>query len=105
MFSIRHTDGSGEVDPPIEILSNLYDELKSTDQEHGDVSVTDEKSGWCMSAHRGGQLVFGNLRDHGRSDCHMTPVPKERVLELWKRLIAGDIDGLLSEPWLPGYGS
>jgi hypothetical protein len=34
---------------------------------------------------------------------HMIPVPKERVLELWRRLIGGDIDGLLSEPWRPGY--
>jgi hypothetical protein len=33
----------------------------------------------------------------------MIPVPKERVLEMWKRLIDGDIEGFLSEPWKPGY--
>ena len=87
----------------MESLSGLYDELLSADREHGDVSVIHDDSGWCMSAHRDGRLVFGNLKDRGRSDRHMIPVPKERVLELWKRLIAGDINGLLSEPWKPGY--
>jgi len=28
---------------------------------------------------------------------------KRRVLELWRRLIDGDIEGLELEPWLPGY--
>jgi len=34
----------------------------------------------------------------------MTNVPKARVLELWMRLIEGDIETLVGEPWLPGYG-
>jgi hypothetical protein len=105
MFSIRHTAGSGEVNPPVEAIYALYDELLTADQEHGDVSVANEESGWCMSAHRDGRVVFGNLKDYGRSDRHMIPVSKERVLELWKRLIDGDIDGLLKEPWKEGYGT
>jgi hypothetical protein len=102
-FNVRHTDGSGDLDPPADALSALYDELLFSDTEHGDVSVTHDESGWCMSAHRDGRVVFGNLRDYGASDRHMIPVPKERVLELWKRLIDGDIEGLLKEPWQPGY--
>jgi hypothetical protein len=34
----------------------------------------------------------------------MISASKERVLQLWKQLIEGDIDGLLKEPWRPGYG-
>src|SRR5207249_10638984 len=52
MFGILHTDGSGEDNPPVERLSDLYDELLSADREHGDVSVIHDDSGWCMSAHR-----------------------------------------------------
>lgn len=26
---------------------------------------------------------------------HITPAPKERVLELWSRLVQGDVDGFL----------
>jgi hypothetical protein len=60
-----------------------------------------EDSGWCMSAHRDGRLVLGHLGKGG--ERHMMPVTKQHVLELWIRLIDGDIDGLLSEPWKQGY--
>ncbi|WP_441287953.1 hypothetical protein ACSRUE_38715 [Sorangium sp. KYC3313] len=101
MFSIVHTDGSGEENPPLDSLSDLYDELASVDREHGDVSVIHDASGWCMSAHRDGRLVFEHLREGG--ERHMMPVNKTRALELWRRLIDGDIDGLLAEAWRPGY--
>jgi hypothetical protein len=48
-------------------------------------------------------VVFENLSAGG--ERHMKPVPKERVLELWLRLIEGDVEGLLAEPWHSGYGS
>jgi hypothetical protein len=101
MFSVVHTDGSGDKRPTPESLSALYDELQTADREHGDVSVIHDDTGWSMSAHRDGRLVFEHLRNGG--ERHMMPVPKVRVLELWKRLIDGDIDGLLGEPWKSGY--
>ncbi|MGK3970056.1 hypothetical protein WMF01_56870 [Sorangium sp. So ce1667] len=101
MFSIVHSDGSGEENPSLESLSNLYDELVSADSEHGDVAVIHDDSGWCMSAHRDGRIVFEHLREGG--ERHMMPVTKERALELWRRLIKGNIDGLLAEAWIPGY--
>jgi hypothetical protein len=101
MFSVIHTDGSGDENPPLASLSALYDELQSADREHGDVAVVHEDSGWSMSAHRDGRVVFEHL---GKGmERHMIPVPKERVLELWRRLIDGDINGLLAESWKPGY--
>ena len=103
MFGVLHTDGSGDDNPPLESLSTLYDELLTADQEHGDVAVISDDTGWCMSAHRDGRLVFEQLGTRGKTARHMIPVPKGRVLELWKRLIEGDIDGLLLEPWKPGY--
>lgn len=103
MFNILHTDGSGEVNPPVKKLSELYDELISADREHGDVSVVHEDSGWCMSAHLDGRLIFEQLGTRGKTARHMFPVSKEHVLTYWKRLIDGDINGLLKEPWKPGY--
>jgi hypothetical protein len=102
MIGVLHTDGSGNDNPSPESLPRLYDELSNSDQEHGDVSVIDDQSGWCMSAHRDGRLVFTNLGRGGA--CHMVNVPKGRVLQLWLRLFDGDIDGLLAEPWNEGYG-
>jgi hypothetical protein len=102
MFNVIHMDASSDNDPPLESLSDLYDELYSSGIMDGDVSVAHDDSGWCISAHRDGRVVFGHLGDPS-TDRHMIPVPKERVLDLWKRLIAGDIEGLLMEPWKPGY--
>jgi hypothetical protein len=102
MFSIRHTDSSGEPAPSLEMLPGLYDELRTADREHGDVSVTDEESAWVLSAHRNGVVVLENLENGG--ERHMKDVPKQKVLELWRTLIAGDLDALLGEPWTPGYG-
>jgi len=82
-------------------LSALYDELADSDREHGDVSIVHQDTGWSMSAHRDGRLVFEHLGEGG--ERHMIPVPKERVLELWKKLIRGDIASIGAEPWKPGY--
>ena len=101
MFGVLHLDGSGDNDPPLESLSDLYDELRFADREHGDVSVIHDDTGWCMSAYHGGRLVFEHLDKGG--ERHMFPVSKERVLQLWLRLIEGDIDGVLAEPWKAGY--
>lgn len=102
MFGIIHMDGSGEDNPSLEALPSLYDELHSSGIIEGDVAVIHDDSGWCISAHRDGRLIFGKLGDP-KSDRHMIPVEKSKVLQLWKQLINGEIDNLLKEPWKPGY--
>lgn len=103
MFSIIHTDGSGEENPSLDTLSDLYDELLSADREHGDVAVVNDDTGWSMSAHRDGRVVFEHLGGEDGGPRHMVPIRKERVLQLWRRLIDGDIDSLMAEPWKSGY--
>lgn len=101
MFSVIHTDGSADENPSLDSLSALYDELLAADREHGDVAVVHEDSGWSLSAHRDGRVVFEHLGRGG--ERHMIPVSKERVLHLWRQLIDGDVDGILGEPWRAGY--
>ena len=103
MYGIIHTDGSGEDSPSLDRLPSLFEELSTADPEHGDVAVVNDDSGWCMSAHRDGRLVFEQLGSRGTTARHMMPVSKEIVIEMWKRLIQGDIEGLLKEPWKSGY--
>ena len=57
MYSVIHSDGSSDTNPPLASLDSLLDELRTTDREHGDVSVVHEESGWSISAHRDGRLV------------------------------------------------
>ena len=101
MFHVMHMDANADDDPPIESLPALYDELWSSGIVDGSVAVFHDDTGWCMSAHRDGRLIFEHLGEGG--ERHMLPVPKECVIALWKRLIAGDITGLLAEPWKTGY--
>jgi hypothetical protein len=104
MFGVLHADGSGEDDPPIESLSRLYHELAETTAEHGDVSVIHDDTGWCVSAHRDGRVVLVNLGRRGEAR-HMSSVPKDGVLRLWRALIDGQIEAVLAEPWNPGHGT
>lgn len=101
MFHVMHMDASGEDDPPLETLPELFDELTSSGIVDGSVAVVNDDTGWCVSAHRDGRLIMEHLRDGG--ERHMIPVSKERVIEFWRRLVAGDVDGLLKEPWKQGY--
>jgi hypothetical protein len=103
MYGVIHSDGSGDNNPPLESLSGLYDELLTADVEHGDVTVVHDDLGWYLSAHRDGRVILRRLKD--QTDArHMLAIEKERVLDLWHRLIRGDLDNLLKEPWKPGYG-
>jgi hypothetical protein len=94
-------DASGEDDPPLTALAGLFDELISSEIVDGSVAVVNDDTGWCISAHHDGRLIMEHLGSGG--ERHMIPVSKERVLELWRQLVDGDIDGLQKEPWKPGY--
>ena len=101
MFSVMHTDGSGDDFSKDEQLEDLYRELAGSDAEHGDVGVVDEETGWCVSAHRDGRVVLTEL---GKGNArHMLPVPEAQVLDLWKRFIAGGVQSIDREPWKDGY--
>lgn len=86
IFTEVHADGNGEDDPSLDSIPGLYDELLTATQEHGDVAIVIEDNAWSMSAHRDGRSVFEQLFVVG-SQRHMIPVPKERVLKLWLKLI------------------
>ena len=91
----------GGEDGSEEALPALYDELALADQEHGDVAVVHEETGWSLSAHRDGRVVMEHLGDGG--ERHMVPVSREKVLDLWSRLVTGRFDELFAEPWKSGY--
>ena len=93
MFYVTHMDGSGDANPPLERLPDLYDELLSADGEHGDVRLsTRSRNGVCRLTVMADS--YSNISETG-GERHMIPVRKARVFELWGRLIYGDIDGLL----------
>jgi hypothetical protein len=89
--------------PPQRVLAQLLASLDIVDPEHPDVSLRHE-SGWCLSAYPSGLLVWENVEAGAPPPKHMTGVSRERVLELWKMLAAGEIDRIAALDWRAGAG-
>ncbi len=109
-FSARGRWDGGERNPPIERLGEILQELdiETEDFEHPDVSLKHETE-WCLSAFLSGLLIWENVGDASEDDDpegdpvrHMKGVSRQKVLELWLKLAAGDTAAVEAEPWLPG---
>src|SRR5262245_49652712 len=117
-FSARGRWSSSESNPTIGRLREILRELdiETGDFEHPDVSLKHETE-WCLSAFLSGLLVWQNVGDDSedadpipddelvrymKGVRHMKGVSRQKVLELWLRLAAGDIAAVDAEPSLPG---
>jgi hypothetical protein len=103
-YFVSHRMTGDEPELPSDGWPDVLDELEQDDPEHPDVSLTHE-SGWCLGAYRDGALVWENVDDLDRPPMHMVPVDRDRVLELWGLLAAGDIEAVSRADWQPGYRS
>jgi hypothetical protein len=101
-FSIHHPYGACESNPALDRLEQLFDERLADDDEHPDVCVEHE-SAWNLAAFPSGLIVWENVEGEGPAR-HMRSVPRTKVIELWRKLAAGDIQAVDSEPWQRGYG-
>jgi hypothetical protein len=100
-FHITHRLGNVDQAPCSafhELLAELDADIE--DAEHASVSVTHE-SEWCLSASKGGYVVFENLEEG--EPRHMIGVSAEKIIALWRVLADGDLEALEREPWQPGY--
>ena len=102
MATIQHSQGDMEKLTSLEQIPPLLDELLTADQEHGDVSIADA-SGWTLSAHRDGSLVWGDTECDDEFPQHLPNQPREVVLDLFSAVARGDLDRVHSQPWLAGY--
>ncbi len=100
-FHVTHRLGETS-DASFTAFDTLLAELNAdiVGSEHADVAVTHE-SEWCLSAHRGGYIVFEHLEEG--EPRHMRDVPAEKIIALWRALAAGDLEILEREPWRAGY--
>jgi hypothetical protein len=82
-------------------MREILADLAVRDEEHPDVWLTHESTGWTLSAYSGGNVVWQNLDAGGPR--HMRDVSCERVFDLWIKLSYGEIEAVEQEPWQPGY--
>ncbi|WP_369146612.1 hypothetical protein [Streptomyces sp. R44] len=73
------------------------------DDEHPDVSVTDDESSWTVSAFQDGSLVLENLDDSNVQPCHLQHVSRAEMIRVMAMLIRGDLPALQQLDWVPGY--
>lgn len=101
-FHLTHRLGNMDGQRGVADLRNLLLELAEDpeDTEHTSVAVTHE-SKWCLSAFRGGYVVFEHLENG--SERHMQGVSDEQIIQLWTCLATGDIPTVEQASWTPGY--
>jgi len=83
-------------------IDALLTQLDAADQEHTDVAVR-TADGWCISAYRSGNVVFGNVEARPPASRHIKRLPRDEVARLMRLLAAGDLAALELEPWEAGY--
>jgi hypothetical protein len=101
-FSVTHRDGSLERSPSLSSLPNLLRELEEypEDLEHGSVAVTHE-SEWSLSVSRDRSVSWENLESG--EPRHQRGLSDAKILDLWTQLALGNLAGIETEPWKPGY--
>ncbi|GAA3045567.1 hypothetical protein GCM10017562_03630 [Streptomyces roseofulvus] len=85
-------------EPDAEGMGRLLDGLAQADDEHPDVSLTHE-SGWCLSAFRGGLLVWENPDEDAVAPGEMRDVTRDETLRLFGLPAAGDLAAAEASPW------
>ncbi|MEV0188161.1 hypothetical protein AB0I39_06435 [Kitasatospora purpeofusca] len=85
-------------EPAPEAMSRVLDGLVNADDEHPDVSLSHE-SGWCLSAFRGGLLIWEDTESDSVAPGEIREVGREEVLRLFGLLAAGDIASVEALPW------
>jgi hypothetical protein len=101
-FTITHRGGEME-DGDLSAIAGLLAELDGPlDQEHPDVAVSDDESGWLLSAFQSGRLVWENPETDD-VPRHMVGVPRSEMSRVMSLVATGDLGDVESLEWLPGY--
>ena len=104
-MSFHVANGFGRsLDSPTENEMRAFlDELDISDEEHGAAWLSTEH-GLTLEWSGDGRLVFDNVTGHERGVRHLVGVSRERALDLWIALAAGDLSTVEAQPWGPGNG-
>ena len=101
-FHIANGFGDSLDEPTFEQMRAFLHELDVTDEEHGAAWLSTNSV--SLEWNGDGRLVLDVLDLDEEGVRHLTGVSRERVLELWVTLAAGDLATIEAEPWAPGNG-
>ncbi|MEO0511059.1 MAG: hypothetical protein AAF065_14510 [Verrucomicrobiota bacterium] len=102
LFHTTDIDGVSEINPSVEKMREvleLLDEPEIEDEEHPDVSLVHDPTGWSLSVFPNGIVTFENLDDEDNTPRFMNGVSRTDVLKMWQELSRGKIERLLNQAW------
>lgn len=102
-ITFTHRDGGMERGTEADVPSLVAELDGPIDDEHPDVSVTDNVSSWIVSAFQDGTLVLENLDDSDVQPRHLQDVSRAEMIQVMVLLARGDLTALQRLDWLPGY--
>jgi hypothetical protein len=102
-FFVTTAWGGSEHRPSTERMRAILVELDTIDEEHAEAWLSHE-NGWSISAMPRGHVVLENVEGPDEPPRHLRGVSRERVIQLWEQLAAGNADEVMRAGWQPGYG-
>ncbi|MEV4915963.1 hypothetical protein AB0K47_04005 [Streptomyces tirandamycinicus] len=102
-ITFTHRDGGMEDGTEAGVPSLVAELDGPIDDEHPDVSVTDDDSSWIVSAFQDGTLVLENLEDNDVQPRHLQHVSRAEMIRVMAIMVRGDLAALQQLDWLPGY--
>ncbi len=104
-FTITHRGGEDDEGSGTAGIDAILAELdEPRDDEHPDVSVTHDDSGWAVSAFQTGLVVWENP-EQDDDPRHLRDVSRQEVRRIMVLVSEGRIDEVDRLDWSPGYGS
>ena len=106
-MTLYHTTdhhGISELNPSTEKMRKLLGSLakdSEEEEEHPDISLVHDPSGWLIGVYPSGIITLENLDDAEGTIRYMKNVPLNQVHKLWMKLSCGDITYINNQPWLP----
>ncbi|MGB0409190.1 MAG: hypothetical protein ACPGIC_04270 [Opitutales bacterium] len=103
LYHTTDADGVSELNPDMDrmraLLESLDEPIREL-EEHPDVSLVHNPSGWSMSVYPSGIVTFENLDDDDARPSYMRDVSRADALQMWRQLSRGEIDRLKARAWL-----
>ena len=96
--------GISELNPSTEKMRELLNSLakeSEEEEEHPDISLVHDPSGWSIGVYPSGIITLENLDDAEGTIRYMKNLPLNQVHKLWMKLSRGEITYINNQPWLP----
>jgi len=94
-------DGETRINPDVRQMRTVLQSLKNAGEfDFPDVSLT-HCSGWAITVNASWIAVLERVPDDGTRPAVFKIGSLEAALELWQLLASGDIEAVLSRPWVP----